>query len=311
MDMDWGARSLVIAAGMAFYGYRKKSLDVSGAVAAVLVGFVTFFSHAKFGLTLIIFFLTSSRLTKIGKEIKRQREADFKEGGQRDWHQVLANSATALTAAALHFYLYRHTIVAWDAGQPVGSIFLQGAVLGHYACCAGDTWASELGILVSALPRSITRCVAVKPGTNGGVTLWGTTASVLGGLCMGLVFWLYDAWAVGALPSVSILVFGALGGLGGSLIDSVRAWACSRASFARCLTALERPQILGAECQYSGYCSVQKRVVNAPSKTTTVVPGTAGRHLLSNSQVNFVSSTLTALLCGYAAVTLLQTGVTV
>lgn len=38
---------------------------------------------------LLVFFFTSSKLTKVGVEKKRRVDADFKEGGQRNWLEYL------------------------------------------------------------------------------------------------------------------------------------------------------------------------------------------------------------------------------
>ena len=57
--------SLLIAVIISVYGYAKKSLNTSGAVAAIFVGFITFFSGYVYGLVLIAFFLSSSRITKV------------------------------------------------------------------------------------------------------------------------------------------------------------------------------------------------------------------------------------------------------
>src|SRR6267154_108614 len=56
----------------------------------------------------------------------------------------------------------------------------------HFACCLGDTLASELGILSSRSPILITTLRTVPHGTNGGVSLGGTLASLFGGLSMGV-----------------------------------------------------------------------------------------------------------------------------
>jgi uncharacterized membrane protein len=97
----YAAVSLVIAVFMSAYGYARKSLNRSGAVAAVLVGFITFYSGFVFGFVLIAFFLTSSRITKIKAEEKKRFEEDYKEGGQRTATQVFCNSAPALVYAVV------------------------------------------------------------------------------------------------------------------------------------------------------------------------------------------------------------------
>ena len=70
------------------------------------------------------------------------------------------------------------------------------ALLGGLGCCAGDTWASELGTVISSIfdseagPILITKpWKNVPKGTNGGVSVVGLIASFVGGLVVGLAFY--------------------------------------------------------------------------------------------------------------------------
>ncbi|KAL6048243.1 Transmembrane protein 19, partial [Balamuthia mandrillaris] len=76
--------SVLLAAG----GYRKKSLNKSGAFAALFVGFITCLAGFRTTITLLLFFFSSSYLTKLKAKEKRKIEENFKEGGQRNWVQV-------------------------------------------------------------------------------------------------------------------------------------------------------------------------------------------------------------------------------
>lgn len=114
------------------------------------------------------------------------------------------------------------------------SVFL---FTGVFACCNGDTWASELGTVLSKSdPYLITTWKRVPKGTNGGVSAIGTLVSTLGGLVIGLAHYLTilyfadRALLMYAPPQWPIILYGALAGLIGSLIDS----------------------LLGATLQYSG-----------------------------------------------------------
>ena len=57
----------LIACGLSWHGLRKKSLSISGAVAAFLVGFLSFGASYRFGAILILFYYTSSKLTKVNE----------------------------------------------------------------------------------------------------------------------------------------------------------------------------------------------------------------------------------------------------
>lgn len=83
-----GFVALVIAVAMAGRGLKKKSLSKSGAIAAFVVGLVSFLASYRMGITLILFYQSSSSLTKVGNAIKKKLEADHKEGGQRGADQV-------------------------------------------------------------------------------------------------------------------------------------------------------------------------------------------------------------------------------
>jgi hypothetical protein len=49
-----------------------------------------------------IFFVTGSKVTKFRSAEKKKIEADFKEGGQRNWIQVLCNVGMATQLALLY-----------------------------------------------------------------------------------------------------------------------------------------------------------------------------------------------------------------
>lgn len=96
--------SFLVALIMAGGGFLKKSLNLSGAIAAFFVGIVTFHSSVRAGITLIVFFVSSSVITRLGKKRKRQVEGEhFQEGGQRSWVQVISNAPATLLCIALYF----------------------------------------------------------------------------------------------------------------------------------------------------------------------------------------------------------------
>ena len=72
--------SLGLALLVSWRGVRRKSLSLSGGVAAVVVGAVLTAASGCFSLALLTFFFTSSRLTKWRSAEKKKLEYDHKEG---------------------------------------------------------------------------------------------------------------------------------------------------------------------------------------------------------------------------------------
>ena len=98
----------------------------------------------------------------------------------------------------------------------------------HFACCLGDTLASELGILSKSRPRLVTTFQPVPPGTNGGMSTLGTLASATGGVVMGLTMLLTlvvessRCRAEWLSISLTLVGWGAFAGLFGSFVSHIR-----------------------------------------------------------------------------------------
>ncbi|MBA0661621.1 hypothetical protein Goklo_005897 [Gossypium klotzschianum] len=274
--------AVVISSLVAIRSYRRKSLDLSGALAGFLVMTIHFVAGYRFGAMLLAFFFTSSMLTKVGEDKKQRVDADFKEGGQRNWIQVLYNSGIAAVLSVLIGNLTGWEDKCLDSNDSVLITSLIGGIIGHYSCCNGDTWSSEIGVLSDDQPRLITTFKSVRRGTNGGVTKTGLLAALAAGSVIGLTFVLVGFLTTRcsnemAMKQLLVIPLSAVAGLLGSIIDS----------------------LLGATLQFSGFCSVRNKVVGKPGPTVKRI---SGLNFLDNNAVNLVSILLTTLLTSFACV---------
>jgi len=258
---------LLFGGAVASFGVHRNALSQSGATAAAAVGVATLLCGLPFTCCLLSFFLASSRLTAFGAARKALIEADYRPGGQRSAGQVAANAGLPTLLALSHAALRSFS------APPVATAPLAAAVLAYYACCCGDTWASELGVLSPKPPRLITNLGrVVAPGTNGGVTMAGTAASAAGGLFIGAMYACASFVSGGAeLPAVYALLTGLFAGLFGSLADS----------------------LLGATVQYSGL-DEDGRVHNKPMAGLKL-RRIGGHDWLTNSAVNVISAAAISL----------------
>lgn len=266
---------------------KRKSLSKDGALAAFCVGFLGILASYRFGFTLLIFYWTSSKLTKYKSELKRIVEDGYREGGQRNATQVLASTFPAMMMALAYLVWFR-------VDGPIGRDGIRSALLagylGFFAATTGDTWASEIGIVAGLSDGGLkSNPILVLPpfrrvprGTNGGLSLPGTMGSLAGGLIIGLTYFVFGyVWTPSDLLAHQAMItlgLGILGGGLGSLMDS----------------------ILGATLQASWYDEEKRRVLSevSPDVDTSSLRHICGINVLSNEQVNLVSALITAIICG-------------
>jgi uncharacterized protein (TIGR00297 family) len=191
---------------VAYLAYRAHSLSKSGAVAAAVVGTIIFgIGGWQWAVLLLTFFVTSSGLSRAFKKRKAGLDEKFSKGHERDAGQVFGNGGLATLFAALHAF-YPESILPW-----IGFAASLAAV-------NADTWATELGVLNPTPPRMITNLARrVEKGTSGGISLFGTLASLLGSAAIALPAVLLSPR--GTLNINTFLLI-TLAGLAGSLFDS-------------------------------------------------------------------------------------------
>ncbi len=192
---------LMLGVGFSALAYLMGHLTVSGALTATLVGGISF---GLGGLTpavlLILFFLSSSALSRLGVERKQALAATFAKGGRRDTGQVLANGGIPVILAVLY-------------GLTESGLWFAGLV-GALAASTADTWATEIGVLAQRQPFLITTGKRVEAGTSGAVTPEGTLAALGGAGVIGSVAWLMD-------EKGSLVVIALVAGVIGALFDSL------------------------------------------------------------------------------------------
>lgn len=267
--------SILVPLTISSRALKRRSLDRSGFLGALLVGFVLTMANLSFFVSLLVFFITSSKLTRWKEEIKKKIDSDYKEGGQRNWVQVFCNGGVPTELALLYMIEVGPGEIPVDFGRQFSASWMCLSLLGALACSTGDTWASEVGpVLSQSRPRLISTWEEVPAGTNGGVTTVGLVASFLGGLAVGGAYFISQLLFVKDLHLADsqwpLIMYGGVAGLLGSLLDS----------------------FLGAHMQYSGVDAATGKVVSYESVTTKRI---CGKPILDNNGVNLFSSVLIAL----------------
>ena len=249
---------LLFSSIIALAAYRRRSLDASGAMAAIASGTsIVAMGGWSWGMTLIYFFVSSTLLSHYRQRDKASAAADkFSKGSRRDLGQVTANGGLA-TLFAIIYGLTRSSRTRRLA---------QAGFTGALATANADTWATELGVLSVSKPRLITSGKQVAPGTSGGITTLGMVASGLGAYSLGIFFRLWQGLRA---SSASRPLVALISGLAGSLCDSV----------------------LGATIQAMYYCpACQTETERRVHRCGTPTQPLRGIAWMNNDVVNFLAT---------------------
>ena len=181
---------LVVVIGL--ITYLRKALDLFGSIFMIIMGIIIIFSAGVNWLILIFIFLLLGLLfTKYKHQYKK--EIGVYEG-TRTLKNVISNGIVAFIMAAFGNY---------------------AGFIGSIATATADTLASEVGVVQQ--PRLITTLKKVPPGTDGGISVLGTAAGIIGAGIIGV-----SAYLLGIYPNPFItLKIAIIAGTVGCFIDSI------------------------------------------------------------------------------------------
>jgi len=203
--------ALAFALLLGYLAYVAKIADISGLLSATLVGvLIIAFTNVWWFLLLLTFYLLGGGFTKYKYEYKKSLGIAQGKGGARGYRNVFSNSIFAI-AASICYTIF-----------PQESYLFLYIYLGSVATATGDTLASEVGTTYKGNPRMITTLKKVEPGTDGGISTLGETASLLGSLVIAIFAVLFGVIAVDpirlCLIGMTIVV---VSGFVGTNIDSL------------------------------------------------------------------------------------------
>ena len=293
--------AFALSTALAIKSYKKKKLTQGGAIAAFTCGVVEFsLNPFQGGGYLLAFYFLGMKASRYKNEYKKSLVFETSEQdceGEKTTEKIPtpreANNVFSTAGPALLLTLYTCCITPKPLTTLYGTMTpLHLAIISCYATSLGDTLASEIGVALGSKFRlsegedkchRTTRLVVppfrkVPSGTNGGVSVFGTFASCIGGGVIGFL-----AGIVGLVDGgrrfgggeclkefFALLVFGVGCGFFGSMLDS----------------------FLGALCQVSYYDGKRDVIIenhSSKEKKNDDIVRVTGYNLLSNCNVNLLS----------------------
>ena len=200
---------------LAILTYKRRMLNKSGAFTAFVFGIIIGIEGGLLWIFLLLIFLFSAYIaTKYKFKAKLSKGVQEGKEGERSGMNVLGNGIIPVTIALLRDSgnLLNYGIINGDLAL---ILFITGV-----AAASADTFASEMGLL-SDKTYLITNLKRVKPGINGGISLYGEIWSFIGSAYIFLVAYGLFTLFNGNPFSLSIALIGILFGFISCQIDSL------------------------------------------------------------------------------------------
>ncbi len=183
------------------FASSKKSLTISGLVAAILLDFTVSISLGNYGfILLLVFFVLGIAVDKLKKHIKNNRGIDeCLKSDSRDYMQVLANGLIPALMGVLVFITGKELfVVAYVASLAEALADTAGSGVGAFAKRTFDPF----------------RWRTCDNGLSGGMSLIGTIASLVGAAVISLIGFAFN------YLNIYTLIIAVLSGFVGSIYDS-------------------------------------------------------------------------------------------
>ena len=126
-------------------------------------------------ISVVFYLLFGSIVTKVGYEFKKDRGIAEKRGGRRGAENVWGSAATGLFFAMM------------SKLNLANLVFYKIGFAASFAAKLADTFGSEIGKRFGGDTYLITSFKKVERGTEGGISLEGTAASIVGAIFMSLI----------------------------------------------------------------------------------------------------------------------------
>jgi len=225
---------------------------------------------------LLVFFLSSSLVSKWKKSKKHSVSLEFSKDSKRDSLQVISNSLPAISFGIIFLIVdfFPSITTTGDISLFISSPWLFAA-FASIATHNADTWMTEIGIITNKSPRLITKLKKSVPrGTSGGVTINGTIAGIIGSMIISMMYVLSSIIVseISWLNLVILFILLTTSGIIGGLIDSLEGATIQGLFFCQhCLKETER-QIhkCGNETEFfRGYRIITNDFVNMSSASVS------------------------------------------